>query len=64
MKFTLRSFKWIHIKPLAQTGASFFQDHWVVIKDLLCTAIKDFFPFRKTSKGSESHFNYVDPEGC
>ena len=24
-------------------GPSFFQDHWVIIKDLLCTAIKDFF---------------------
>jgi len=23
--------------------ASFYQDHWVVIKDLLCVAIKDFF---------------------
>ena len=28
-------------------GASFFQDHWVVIKDLLCFAIKDFFQSEK-----------------
>ena len=24
-------------------GASFYQDHWVVIRDLLCVAVKDFF---------------------
>jgi len=31
-------------------GASFYQDHWVVIKDLLCVAIKDFFQSRKLLK--------------
>jgi len=31
-------------------GASFYQDHWVVIKDLLCVAIKDFFRYGKLLK--------------
>jgi len=31
-------------------GASFFQDHWVIIQDLLCTAIKDFFHSGKLLK--------------
>jgi len=31
-------------------GASFFQDHWVVIKDLLSFAIKDFFQSGKLLK--------------
>ena len=31
-------------------GASFFQDHWVVIRDLLCVAIKDFFRSGKLLK--------------
>jgi len=30
-------------------GASFYQDHWPVIRDLLCVAIKDFFPYWETS---------------
>jgi len=30
-------------------GASFYQDHWVVIKELLCVAIKDFFRFGRTA---------------
>jgi len=31
-------------------GASFYQDHWVVIKELLCVAIKDFFRSGKLLK--------------
>ena len=31
-------------------GASFFQDHWVVIKEHLCAAIKDFFRSGKLLK--------------
>ena len=31
-------------------GASFFQDHWLVIKDLSCVAIKDFFQSGKLLK--------------
>jgi len=31
-------------------GASFFQDHWGIIQDLLCTVIKDFFHSGKLLK--------------
>ena len=31
-------------------GASFYQDHWAVIRGLLCTAIKDFFHSGKLLK--------------
>ena len=31
-------------------GASFYQDHWVALKDLLCVAVKDFFRSGKLLK--------------
>jgi len=31
-------------------GASFYQDHWVALKDILCVAVKDFFRSGKLLK--------------
>jgi len=38
-------------------GKSFFQDHWAIIKDQLCFAVKDFFQLWATSQRIESYIN-------
>jgi len=43
-------------------GASFYQDHWVVIRDLLCTAIKDFFCSGKLLKEVNHTFLALIPK--
>jgi len=43
-------------------GASFFQDHWPIIKDLLCEAIKDFFRSGKLLKEVNHTFITLIPK--
>ena len=43
-------------------GASFYQDHWVVIRDLLCVAIKDFFHSGKLLKEVNHTFITLIPK--
>ena len=43
-------------------GASFYQDHWVVIKETLCVAIKDFFRTGKLLKAVNHTFITLIPK--
>ena len=43
-------------------GASFYQDHWVAIRELLCVAIKDFFHSGKLLKEVNHTFITLIPK--